>query len=94
MEFKPTDRFEISSEVLSQEVNGETVLLDLDGESYFGLNEVGTHVWQLLQAGESVRGLLDSLAGEYEASEERIESDVRALLVKLTESGLVKLAAR
>jgi hypothetical protein len=46
MSFQLQDRFSISSEVLSQEVNGETVLLDLEGESYFGLSEVGTHIWQ------------------------------------------------
>ena len=40
------DKIQISPDVLSQEVNGETVLLDLEGESYFGLNEVGTRVWQ------------------------------------------------
>ena len=49
MNFQSTDRFTISDEVLSQEVNGETELLDLESESYFGLNQVGTGIWQLLQ---------------------------------------------
>ncbi len=35
----------IPASVLSQEVNGETVLLDLQGEGYFGLNAVGTRSW-------------------------------------------------
>jgi hypothetical protein len=91
MKFSPADQFEISSEVLSQEVNGETVLLDLQGESYFGLNEVGTRIWQLLQAGRSIRGLLDTLYDEYEASEDRLASDVDELLDKLTQSGLIQL---
>jgi hypothetical protein len=42
MKFQSIDKFSISEEALSQEVNGETVLPDLEGESYFGLNEVGT----------------------------------------------------
>ena len=41
----------ISDNVLSQEVAGETVLLDLASESYFGLDEVGTRVWQMLKQG-------------------------------------------
>jgi len=44
MNFNPTDRFKISDEVLSQQVNGEAVLLDLEGKSCFGLNEVGTRI--------------------------------------------------
>ena len=60
MKFQTTDRFHISEEVLSQEVNGETVLLDLEGEAYFGLNEVGTRIWQLLQAEPTVVETLDT----------------------------------
>ena len=35
-----------SPNVISQEVSGETVLLDLDSEHYFGLDSVGTRIWQ------------------------------------------------
>ena len=91
MKFQTTDRFNISEEVLSQEVNGETVLLDLEGESYFGLNEVGTRIWQLLQSEHSVAGMVDTLSGEYDVSREQLESDVSDLLRKLTEAGLVSL---
>lgn len=67
MKLQVTDHFNISSEVISQEVNGETVLLDLEGESYFGLNEVGTRIWQLIQAGQSVGKILATLLDKYDA---------------------------
>ena len=91
MKFQPTDCFSISDEVLSQEVNGETVLLDLEGESYFGLNEVGTRIWQLIQSDNTVGETLDTLTDEYEVSREQLESDVGALLSKLSDAGLVNL---
>jgi len=91
MKFQTTDRFNISDEVLSQEVNGETVLLDLEGESYFGLNEVGTRIWQLLQSESTVIELLDTLADEYDVGQEQLESDVGELLAKLNDAGLVSL---
>lgn len=89
MKLEPTDRFKISDEVLSQEVNGETVLLDLEGESYFGLNEVGTRIWQLLQTDITIEEALDTLTGEYDVSRVQLECDVGALLDKLAEAGLV-----
>ena len=46
-------QFRISPEVLHQEINGETVLLDLDSESYFGLDAVATRVWQLISEGKN-----------------------------------------
>lgn len=93
MKFQATDRFNISDEVLSQEVNGETVLLDLDGESYFGLNEVGTRIWQLLKDELNIGNVLDTLDGEYDVSREQLERDVAKLLGSLEESGLIKLRA-
>ena len=38
----------LSPQVISQEVAGETVLLDLESECYFGLDAVGTRIWQLI----------------------------------------------
>lgn len=90
MNFQAADRFSISKEVLSQEVNGETVLLDLEGESYFGLNQVGTRIWQLLEAEKPFGEMLDILLHEYETSGEQLENDVGELLVKLKDAGLVK----
>jgi hypothetical protein len=91
MNYQTTDRFSISDEVLSQEVNGETVLLDLEGESYFGLNEVGTRIWQLLQAKPTVAETVSTLSDEYDVSREELESDVGDLLVKLADAGLISL---
>lgn len=93
MNYQINDRFSISSEVLSQEVNGETVLLDLQGECYFSLNEVGTRIWQLLQGRSSVGEALGALSDEYDVSREQLESDVGELLDKLSEAGLVTLAS-
>jgi len=92
MNFQTTDRFNISDEVLSQEVNGETVLLDLEGESYFGLNEVGTRIWQLLQDKPMVAQVLDTLSDEYDVSREQLEGDVSELLDKLAGAGLINHA--
>ena len=93
MKFQPADRFSISDEVLSQEVNGETVLLDLDGESNFGLNEVGTRIWQLLQSERTVGETLSALSDEYDVGREQLESDMGELLDKLSDAGLVKQIA-
>jgi len=62
MQSRAADHYRIATEVLSQEVNGETVLLDLTGECYFSLNQVGTRIWQLLKSGQASGKNADSLA--------------------------------
>ena len=49
MQPRLADQITVSPEVLFQEVGGEAVLLDLASESYFGLDDVGMRIWQLLQ---------------------------------------------
>ena len=79
----------ISKEVLAQELAGETVLLDLASESYFGLDAVGTRVWQLLQSGAGQTDLIDSLLDEYEVERATLEKDITDLLQRLAEAGLI-----
>jgi hypothetical protein len=82
-------KIEISPEVLFQEVSGETVLLDLDSEQYFGLDAVGTRVWQLIGEGASADAVVDTLLGEYEVERETLAADVDELLARLAEAGLI-----
>ena len=83
--------FAVSEDVLFQEVSGETVLLDLNSESYFGLDEVGTRIWVLLNEGKSVGQVTDTLLGEFEVKRATLESDLAALLDELLEKGLIEV---
>jgi hypothetical protein len=54
----PERKIKISPDVLFQEVSGETVLLDLESEHYFGLDAVGTRIWGLIGEGVSVDAMV------------------------------------
>jgi len=77
--------------VFAQEVDGEMVLLDMESENYFGLDEVGTAIWQAMQEKETLKEVLDVLLEQYEVEEEMLENDLSDFLGKLVESGLVKV---
>ena len=83
-----TQKITISKEALSQEVNGETVILDLQSESYFGLDEVGTRIWQLLGEENDMQKVFDVLLQEYDVEAEQLEQDLIELVDKLIEAGL------
>jgi len=83
----------LSPDVISQEVSGETVLLDLESENYFGLDEVGTRIWQLLRETSDLQAVYRTLLDEYEVEEERLQADLEALLTEIATLGLVTLEA-
>lgn len=79
-----------SGEVLFQEIDGEAVILDLASEQYFGLDEVGTRIWSLLDGNAKLAIVLDALSAEYDAPADRIQADLLALAQRLLEAGLVR----
>ena len=83
----------LSPDVISQEVSGETVLLDLESENYFGLDEVGTRIWQLIKESGDLQVIYRTLLEEDEVEEERLQADLEVLLGEIAELGLITLQA-
>lgn len=82
----------VSADVISQEVAGETVLLDLHSEHYFGLDEIGTRIWQLIALTPNLQTVYDTLLAEYDVTEAQLLEDFAALLTETNELGLVTLS--
>ncbi|MCU0836207.1 MAG: PqqD family protein [Chromatiaceae bacterium] len=83
------DQVTISSEVLFQQVASESVLLDLASETYFGLDEVGTRIWQLLQEHSRLRTVYETMLDEYDVEPAQLEQDLLKLIGELADAGLV-----
>lgn len=92
MVIKKNEVFSIPEEVLFQNVSGETVLLDLASENYFGLDEVGTRIWMLLSEQKAAGQILEDLQEKYEVDRANLEEDVNELLGQLLEAGLIRRA--
>ena len=86
-------RISVPEGVVFREIQGESVLLHLDTGEYFGLNEVGTRVWQLLGASATLRDVLEGLRQEYEVETEQLEEDLLGLIAELAGKHLVILDA-
>jgi hypothetical protein len=82
-------RVTVRPDVLVRELRGESVLLDLASESYFGLDEVGTGMWRALTGARSVEEAVAALLGEYEVAPERLRAELATFVEKLSNAGLV-----
>ena len=78
-------------DVLVQELDGEAVLLNLDSERYFGLDDVGTRVWQHLLEHRRLERVCEEMQKEYEVDASRLRADVLQLVGELIEAGIVRL---
>ena len=84
-------KISIPESVLIQNLEDESVLLNLDSEQYFGLDDVGTSMWEVLKETESVETAYEKLLTMYEVEPEQLRQDLDNLVKKLQEHGLVEI---
>ena len=87
-------KIKISDSVFAQEVDDEMVLLDMNSENYFGLDEVGSDIWSMMQQKETLREVYDAMLDMYDVDKETLMSDMEIFIGKLLQSGLIALNKR
>jgi len=85
---------DIPEEVLSRDIDGEAVLLDLRSGRYFGLNATGARMWALLKDGLELEAAAAGIVDEFDVDVERARADVQAFVDSLVERGLAKVRTR
>lgn len=93
MTLAPDHRIEIPDGVMMRELQGEAVLLNLDSECYFGLDEVGTRMWAALTTQPTAGAAFEALLAEYEVAPEELRADLAEFVEALAAAGLVRVAA-
>lgn len=83
----------VRGEVLTTEVEGQTVLLDLESEEYFGLNETGTKMWNVLLTHPSIESAYEALSKTYDIDGGVLRDDLRVFVQGLLDRGLIDVVA-
>jgi hypothetical protein len=76
---------------VSTDLDGETVILNLESGTYYSLDPVGTRIWSLIQESKTVGEIRDIILEEYEVEPDRCEQDIIALIEQLVDTGLVQI---
>lgn len=83
----------VSDDVVFRVLGDEAVILNLATGVYFGLDTVGTRMWQLMSEHGSTDPVVTALLGEYEVDEGQLRGDLEKLIEQLKEKGLVSADA-
>ena len=82
-------KLSISENALSQEVNGEIVILHFVSESYYTLDAVGTKFWHLFTESENVETVIQQLVQICLVDEATLRRDVNSFVEELVEQELL-----
>lgn len=85
-------RVVLQKQLVHQELDGEMVILDMQSGKYFGIDEVGCRIWQLVEQDTSLPAILQTLLTEYEVEEAECRRQVIDFLNDLERAGLIALS--
>ena len=78
-------------ELVSSDLDGETVMMSVKNGKYYGMDAIGSRIWALIKQPRSVSELCDILLKEFNVDRERCEKDVLIFLNKLAEDNLIRI---
>jgi len=87
-----SDRVRVPQGVLVSGLQQESVLLNLDSERYFGLDDVGTRMFSVLSSSDSVEAAWQVLLEEYEVEPDVLKADLISLADSLIQQGLLEVS--
>jgi hypothetical protein len=76
-------------EIITSDIGGETVMMSLENSAYYGMDTVGSRIWQLIAQPMTVSNLCDILQTEFEVEQETCRQDVLELLTNLYQANLI-----
>jgi len=85
------NRVSVPAHVLIRHLDGESVLLNLETERYFGLDAMGTRMWETTTSSPNLEAAYRKLLDEFEVEPEVLRNHLTGLLSQLVENGLLSL---
>jgi hypothetical protein len=88
-EIGPDMVFRRKADLLYNEIDGEVVMLSIENSEYYGMDKVGSRIWELLEQPFTFKELVAKLIEEYEVSDQQCTMDTLAFINKLTDKKLI-----
>jgi hypothetical protein len=80
-------------EIVDSDIDGETVMMSIENGKYYGLDHIGSRIWELIACPIKVSDLIDTLLERFDVDRETCEKDVLKFLNELNEDRILQLSA-
>jgi hypothetical protein len=84
-----SDRVRVPDDVLISNLQEESVILNLDSERYYGLDDVGTRFLSVLNTADSIEAAYEMLRGEYDVDAQNLRQHLLELVEDLVGQGIL-----
>lgn len=85
----PTAVITRNDEIVTADMDGETVMMSIENGRYYNLGKMGTVIWALLEKPLTLDALVEKLTSAYDVSRAQCEAEVRAFLADMQNEALI-----
>jgi hypothetical protein len=85
----PSERFKVHPKIVSEIIDGEVIMLNLDRGRYYSLTLAGTDAWSAIGRAASGEEIVDHLLARYNGARGEVEQAVHQLLDQLRQEELI-----
>lgn len=80
-----------SPDLVSTSIESQTALMSIVNGAYYGMDRVGSRVWELIEQPRAVSAVVDQLLQEFAVERATCERHVLTFLQKLSDAGLLQV---
>jgi hypothetical protein len=77
--------------LVASEIDGEMVILDIESGHFFQLNQIGSRIWEAIEAPTTMAELCRSMQDRFDVDQKTCRRDVNDFVAQLSQSGLVTI---
>lgn len=78
--------------ILSTDLGGELVMMDLESGEYFNMKDVALRIWELIEEPKTLDLIAETLQSEYKVDPQTCVAETTAFIQQLHDSGVVKVS--
>ena len=76
-------------DILSSSIDEETILLSIENSKYYGIDPVGSTIWQIMETPISLESIITALQSQYNVPRKQCHDDVFQFVESLLKKNLI-----
>jgi hypothetical protein len=91
MMYAKETKFKKTNNFVESDIEGQVVMMSIENSKYFGMDEIGTQIWQLVDKNLTYNEIIESLLDEYEIDRDTCEKESTEFIDKLLKYKLIEM---
>lgn len=83
-----------TKDIVASDIDGEVVMMSIGNGTYYGIDSIGSRIWELIETPCKVSDLIEKLLEEFEVDRPTCEKDVLKFLEELQKNNTIVIQPR